>query len=386
MKKTIAIFVACIMLLVSIPFTVSAENLVINTATAITTDTIVKPDETIEIMADVTVSAKIENNGTIIIYNNASLTVTSGGTIENRGNIEVRTGGKLDAINGGVLNNYVTIPATFTRNYDWRETWNRTDLTVQFDFYYFKYEKGQSDSEYTNIENYIPTGAAEMTVDVRLGEELFIMVVPRLGADQSGEWVGPDRLKLKVGSSTIGITTLLDTESENADRWAEYGAVFTVNPTNAFRAELASTEYKDIVRIFDVKLPRTEGYYVISDKNEVDEVQVEFGKDLGFRVVLEPDYDKSDLAVYVNSIYMEPTEFDVYRVQGPMESDGFATAGGVQDHLVITIMGVASNESQEQMNSLVLMLQEIFSIIQEFFSYFLSIFEGLGSIGGGATA
>ena len=162
----------------------------------------------------------------------------------------------------------------------------------------------------------------------------------------------------------------------------EYGAVFTVVPTNAFKIEVTSTEYDDIVKIFDITLPKTEAYYVITDKNEVERVDVEFGKTLSFRVVLEEEYDKSDYYVYVNSLYQEPADFGYYRIAGPLTSDGFATAGGVQDDLTITVMGVTSNESQEQLSGIVAMLQEIFSIIKEIFSYFTSIFDGLGSIGG----
>ncbi len=386
MKKTFAVLLACIMLLASIPFTVSAAEVIkITTDTNYTENIAINAGETIEIEANVTISAELENNGTIIIYNGGSLTVISGGKLENYGNIEVRTGGKLDVINGGIFNNYVTIPGSFSRTYDWKDTWNRQPLTVQFDVAYYMYRQGDTDDAYADIKNYTNFLVADETVAVPYGEELFIMVVPRIGPKQEGEWVGAERLKLKVGSSTIGVTTVLDTESENAVRLPEYGAVFTVVPSNSFKVEVASTEYKDIVKIFDIALPQTEGYYVITDKNEVNNVKVEFGKTLSFRVVLEPDYDKSEPSVYVNTIYMEPADFGYYRVAGPMESEGFATAGGVQDHLVITVMGVASNESQEQMSSLVLMLQEIFSIIQEIFSYFTSLFTGFGTLGGGTT-
>lgn len=385
MKKTIAILVACIMLIASIPFTVSAENVIIDTDTNYTEAITVNADDTVEIKANVTVSAKLENHGTIIIYNGGSLTVISGGNLENYGNIEVKTGGKLDVINGGSLNNYVTIPGSFSRTYDWKETWNRQPLTVQFDVAYYMYKQGDTDDAYTNFDNYKNILVADTTIPVPYGEELFIMVIPRLGPTQDGEWVGAERMKLKVGSSTIGVTTILETDSDYV-RLPEYGAVFTVVPSNAFKIEVASTEYKDLVKIFDIALPRTEGYYVITDKNDVDNVKVEFGDTLSFRVVLEPDYDKSDeVHVYVNTVHMEPHDFGYYRVAGPMTSEGFATAGGVQDHLTISVMGVVSNESQEQMSSLVLMLQEIFSIIKEIFSYFTELFTGFGALGGGTT-
>ena len=380
MKKTIAVLLACLMLLASIPFTVSAAE--ISSDTNYTEATSIAAGATLDIWADVTVSNKFENYGTIVIHNGGSLTVIKGGLLENHGDIVVKTGGNLDVTGGGELNNYVTIPASFSRTYGWKETWCRQELTVQFDTYYYMYQQGDTDDAYANIENYTRPLTEDTTVAVPYGDELFVMVVPRIGPKQDGEWVAAERLQLNVGSSTIGVTTIVDTESENQVRLPEYGAVFTVIPTNAFEIEVKSTDYDDIVKIFDIALPKTEAYYVITDKNDVDNVKVEFGDTLSFRVVLEPEYDKSEVFVYVNSIYMEPQEFGYYRVAGPMQSDGFATAGGVQDHLTITVMGVASNESKEQMSSLVLMLQEIFSIIKEFFSYFTSLFSGLGSLGG----
>lgn len=377
MKKTIAVLLACLMLLASIPFTVSAAEISVDTN--YDTPTTNAAGATLDIWANVTVSSTFTNNGTIVIHNGGSLTVINGGLLENHGDIVVKTGGNLDVISGGNLNNYVTIPASFSRTYGWKETWCRQELTVQFDTYYYMYKMGDTDDAYANIENYVRPLTQDTTVAVPYGDELFVMVVPRIGPKGDGEWVAAERLQLNVGTSTIGVTTILDTESENQVRLPEYGAVFTVIPTNAFTIEVKSTAYDDIVKIFDIALPRTEAYYVITDKNDVDNVKVEFGDTLSFRVVLEPDYDKSDIFVYVNTIPMEPKEFGYYRVTGPMKSDGFATAGGVQDHLTITVMGVASNESQEQMSSLVLMLQEIFSIIKEFFSYFTSLFTGLGS-------
>lgn len=381
MKKTIAVLLACLMLLASIPFTVSAAEILVDTN--YTEETSNAAGATLDIRSNVTVSAKFENYGTIIIHNGGSLTVINGGQFENHGDIVVKTGGNLEVVGEGVLNNYVTVPGSFYVDYKWEETWNRQNLKVYFDTYYYMYQQGDTDDAYANIEKYTNRLTQDTTVAVPYGRELFVMVVPRLGTDLAGEWVDAARLQLNVGSSTIGVTTIIDTESPNQVRLPEYGAVFTVIPTNAFEIEVKSTKYDDIVKIFDIALPKTEAYYVITDKNDVDNVKVEFGDTLSFRVVLEPDYDKSEVFVYVNSMYMEPEEFGYYRITGPMRSDRFDPVGGVQDDLTITVMGVASNDSKEQMSSLVLMLQEIFSIIKEFFSYFTSLFTGLGGALGG---
>lgn len=381
MKKTIAVLLACLTLLACIPFSVSAAEITVDTN--YDTATTIAAGSTLDIWANVTVSAKFENYGTIVVHNGGALTVINGGLLENHGDIVVKTGGNLDVIGGGNLNNYVTVPKSFSRTYGWKETWCRQELTVQFDTYYYMYQQGDTDDAYANIENYTRPLVSDTTVAVPYGDELFVMVVPRIGPKQDGEWVDASRLQLNVGSSTIGVTTIVDTESENQIRLPEYGAVFTVVPTNAFEIEVKSTDYDDIVKIFDIALPRTEAYYVITDKNDVDNVKVEFGDTLSFRVVLEPDYDKSEVFVYVNTVPMEAGDFGYYRVTGPRKGEGFDPVGGVQDDLTITVMGVASNERKEQMSSLVLMLQEIFDIIKEFFSYFTSLFTGIGGAFGG---
>ena len=79
---------------------------------------------------------------------------------------------------------------------------------------------------------------------------------------------------------------------------------------------------------------------------------------------------------------MEPDEFGYYDVTGPILSEGMATEGGVQDDISIQVMGVAANERQEMIGSLVGFIQEIFSVFKEIFSYFGDLFSGLGNLGG----
>lgn len=434
MKKTIAILVACIMLIASVPFTAYADTTISTAGDAWNAPRTISSGETLTVNGTLTVSNILTNNGSIVINEGGSIVFSgAAGRLYNAGTVTVKNKGNITfsgtgsdqsnaslfnaasgmisfgtsatglisdnsvgynfgdiansnrmTINGDLWHN-VTIPGNYSISYDYRETWNRMPTTVNFEVYYFMYRMGDTDDAYSVVENYIPC-TGETNVLVPDGEKLFVMIVPKIASDGTGEWIGSERMKISAGTAKLDVTTILDTESPNATRNPEYGAVFTVTPSNAFEIEVETTSYKDIVKIYDIALPRTEGYYVITDNNDVDNVKVEFGKTLSFRVVLEPEYDKSDLAVYVNTVYMEPADFGYYRVSGPMTDEGFATAGGVQDDITITVMGVASNESQEQLSSLVLMVQEIFSIIEEIFSYFLSLFDGLGSIGGGATA
>ena len=78
---------------------------------------------------------------------------------------------------------------------------------------------------------------------------------------------------------------------------------------------------------------------------------------------------------------MEPDEYGYYDVTGPIVDEGMATAGGVQEDIEIQVMGVSANARQEMMGSLVGFIQQIFSVIEEIFSYFFGIFEDLGNLG-----
>ena len=420
MKKTFAMLLACIMLIASIPFTASAVEVVDKTVTA---------GETWEIGEDTFITGDLVNYGKIIVKAGYSLTFTGAGNLINYGTVDVRNNADLqfrgtvgktfinnagasiifnanatgllrkgsEADNHGNITNIanmtvegtlmhtVKIPGSFYETYDYRLTWNRKTITVFFEVRYFMYREGDTDDAYTDIENYILCSEATTTVPVYHGDKLFIMVTAKHNPDEtkSGNWVDSARMNLYADTTKIDVTTVLPTGSELASNEnPEYAGVYSFTPTNAVSVEFGARSYKDIVKIFDITLPRTEAYYVITDNNDVDRVDVEFGKTLSFRVVLEPDYDKSEIYVYVNSLYQEPAEYGYYRIAGPFTSDGFADAGGVQNDLTITVMGVTSNESKEQLSGFVAMFQEIIAIIQEIFEYFTSLFSGFGSLGG----
>jgi hypothetical protein len=177
-------------------------------------------------------------------------------------------------------------------------------------------------------------------------------------------------MQLTAGGQNVPVT---EHEEIPNDR-----GVFCISPANALELGVYSTAYKDLVKIFEIILPNTEGYYVISKDGDVDTATVEYGKVFSFRVVLAPEYDKSDSYVYVNAFYMEPDEYGYYDVTGRIVDEGMASEGGVQEDIEIQVMGVSSNERQAQMSSLVGFIQQIFSVIEEIFSYFLGLFDGLG--------
>lgn len=419
MKKFIAIFMTCIMLLACVPFSASAaETQWADTAT-INVAFSVPAGDTYLITGTYTISttARVEEGATIIIAKGGSLIFTgAAGRLINSGTITVENGGTLNLsgtggdlasatfvnnesgkltigttaecylASGSVAYNYgniqnidrmtvkgtlshqVTIPGTFTVGYSYLETWNRQNFETTYTVRYYQYEAGDADLDYTEESSY-DLATSTTTVLVPHGQKLFIMITPEEGTE--GDWVDIGRMQITAGGQSLKADEIIDNDR----------GVFCIIPSNALTVQVYSTSYKDLVKIFKITLPSTDGYYVISKDGDVDVATVEYGKVFSFRVVLAPDYDKSDSYVYVNAFYMEPDEYGYYDITGPIVDEGMSTAGGVQEDIEIQVMGITANASQEMMGSLVGFIQQIFSVIQEIFSYIFGIFEDLGNIG-----
>lgn len=402
------------MLLACIPFTASAaettwENRQITAATVIGSGETVRVKGVVTSTAQITVNegaaliidnaaalvitgdaARLENNGTVTVSNGATLTLTGEGegelysTLYNGANgiINIAANGSCTLGKGcyaynyglissvdrmtlnGILYNMVTIPEDFPVEYRYTETWNRTNMTVDFKVEYYMYSENSGDLDYLNDTLY---KSDRRDVPVENGNKIFILITPEEG---DGDWVDTGRMKLTVNGQLTSATDRIDNDR----------GVFCITPTSAVTATIYSTAYKDIEKIFEIELPRTEGYYTITKDGDVDVATVEYGKTLSFRLVLSEDYDKSDYDVYVNTIYMEPDEYGYYDVTGPIDAyDGLngtmASEGGVQQDLKITVFGIAPNDRVDMMTSIVSFVKEIFDVIREIFSYFLDLFN-----------
>lgn len=419
MKKVLAILLASIMLLACVPFSASAAN-DIEVSGQLTYDqsvTIPEGDNYI-ISGQVNVTQPIYVNaggsltivegGSIIctgeqgrIINQGTITVESKGTLylggtgtstnsatllnEESGLIDLKINSKCTLANDSTAYNYgtiknidrmtidgdlsheVTIFGSFSVDYDYLETYNRKDITVDFAVGYYLYKQNHSDLDYTESGNYTIL-SSETAILVPHGQKLYIMITPE---DGFGDWVDVGRMQLTAGGQSVDVEEIVDNDR----------GVFCITPSNALSLGVYSTSYKDIVKLFDITLPRTDAYYVITKDGDVDEVTVEYGKMLSFRLVLSPDYDKSEPYVYVNDFYCTPDEYGYFDVTGPITTEGMVNNGGVQNDISITVMGVSANESQEMMGSLVGFIQEIFAVIEEIFSYFFGMFEDLGDLG-----
>ena len=419
MKKFIAILMTCIMLLACVPFTVSAAESIWSESTTINAAFSVPAGDTYKITGTYTISttARVEAGATLLIAKGGSIIFTgAAGRLINSGNVIVENGGTLNfsgtgkeladatfvnnetgklsigttaecylasgsaAFNYGVIENIdkmtvkgnlshqVTIPGEFKVNYSYLETWNRQNFETTFSVGYYMYQPGDADLDYTETSSYTLV-SAETSVLVPHGQKLFLMISPEEGVE--GDWCDVGRMQITAGGQSLKPENLIDNDR----------GVFSITPANALNVQVYSTSYKDLVKIYEIALPRTEAFYVISKDGDVDVATVEFGKVFSFRVVLSPDYDKSSPYVYVNTLYMEPDEYGYFDVTGPIVKEGMATAGGVQEDIEIQVMGVSANASQEMMGSLVGFIQQIFSVIEEIFSYFLGIFDGLGNLG-----
>lgn len=421
MKKIIAILLTCVMLMACVPFSASAAETVWSGVETINVAFSVPAGETFKVTGTYTITAtvRVEEGGSLVIAEGgAIILVGTGGRLINSGDVTVEKDGTLNfsgtgegpegatfinntmgiltlennslcnlskgssAYNYGTIRNIdrmdvkgslshqVSIPGSFSVDYSYIETWNRKSFNTSYFVHYYLPAEGDSDLDYTEDSSYTLC-SADTTVLVPHGQKLYIMIAPEEGDE--GDWADVGRMQLTAGGQNVAAS-----EEENIpnDR-----GVFCITPANALDLGVYSTSYKDVVKLFEITLPRTDAYYVISKDGDVDEITVEYGKTFSFRVVLSPDYDKSDYYCYVNTLYMEPDEFGYYDVTGPIVDEGMATAGGVQEDVTIQVMGVAANERQEMVSSLVGFIQEIFSVIKEIFSYFTSIFEGLGNLG-----
>lgn len=342
------------------------------------------------------------NNGTVVIDNGGALNLTAIGSstttaaLVNTGKFTIKSTGicvlakESYAFNTGVMENVekmvvdgtlshqVQMPQIGTVSYKYTETWNRKPIDVDFQVAYYTYGEGSGDLDYRNESLYSNANSAW----IEQGNTAFIAIIPE---DGDGDWIDTGRMKLVVNGQLLSAM----------DKTDNGHAVFGIQPTSSVATSVYSTAYKDIVKIFEVELPSTEGYYVITSNNEIDVATVEFGKILSFRVVLAPDYDKSEgsYVVYVNG---EP-QVDRNTIQdGGMEAGtndfGYydistntkgqiTTDGGIQSDITINVMGVAPNDRIETMTGIVSFIQEIFAVIKSIFDYFADIFKGLGSIG-----
>lgn len=417
MKKFIAILMTCIMLIACVPFSASAADIQWSNTETINASFSVPAGDVYRITGSYTVTttarveeggkiviakggtlfftgpaARLINNGTIVVENGGTLNLSgtgsdiSGSTFVNNatGRLTLYTSAECylakgsNAINygnienidkmtiKGTLSHEITIPGKFTVGYSYLETWNRANFETTYSVGYYQYEPGDADLDYTETSSYIDA-STETSILVPHGQKLFIMITPEEGTE--GDWVDVTRMKLTAGGQSLTADEIIDNDR----------GVFCIDPSNALKVEVYSTSYKDLVKIFEITLPRTEAYYVISKDGDVDVATVEYGKVFSFRIVLSPDYDKSEPYVYVNTLYMEPDEYGYFDITGPIVAEGMANAGGVQEDIEIQVMGVSANSSKAMLGGIVGFVQQIFSVIEEIFSYFLGIFDGLGS-------
>lgn len=421
MKKVFTILLTCIMLLTCVPFSASAADIPWTGVETVSVPVTVNAGETYVIKGTYTITTTmtivegaalvIEDGGTLLftgdngkLINSGTVTVKRNGTLSLNGigsgaqgatlinnekgtlvlensslcslskNSQAFNYGNIKNIDRmdikGTLTHQVTIPGSFTVDYSYIETWNRQSFNTSYFVSYYIPKEGDADLDYTEDSSYTLISDTT-TVPVIHGQKLYVMITPEEGAE--GDWADIGRMQLIAGGQNVSAT--------EHEKIANDRGVFCIAPANALELGVYKTGYKDLVKLFDITLPRTEAYYVISKDGDVDKITVEYGKTFSFRVVLSPDYDKSEPYCYVNTLYMEPDEFGYYDVTGPVLDEGMATAGGVQEDISIQVMGVSANERQEMVGSLVGFIQEIFSVIKEIFSYFTSIFDGLGNLG-----
>lgn len=418
MKKTIAILLACIMLFACAPVVTFAADETIDEVGILSVDKVVASGDKLIVSSTWTVNATltISEGATLEIYEGGYLTIANAGQLINNGTIVVRNGGALlsngtgkdeqtaSFFNGetgiltlnngcyfcverntfafnkgtinnidrmtinGTLNHFVQYPQNFSVDYRNTEMWDRIAKTVDFTVQRVNDADLDSETGYLTAANYKDVPASGGWCEHGVKE--YILITPE---DGDGDWVDTGRMKLVVNGTVFDTSERIDNDR----------GVFTITPVGSMNIEVLSTNYKDIVKLFEITLPQTEGYYVKGKNGEVGEVIVEFGKTFSFCVVLNEEYDKSDFYAYVNGVDLEPDEYGYFDITGPIVDYTMASAGGVQNDITITIMGVSSNESSENMSGIVSFIKQIFDTIMSIFGYFGDLFSGMF---GGLTA
>lgn len=412
MKKAIAILLALVMLMSCAPVMAFAEDSAITSSGTLEADYTVSSGDKLTVSATWTVAAilTVEAGATLVIEENGFLSIAGTGRLVNNGNIVVKKNGAIlskgngtgengssfyngetgsvtlnngsyfsierntYAYNKGTINNidrmtitgslfhFIQYPQNWSVTYKNTEMWNRKETTVDFTVEHVNDSNLVAELDYLTASNYV--GVPGSGGWCEHGVKEYILITPE---DGDGDWVDTGRMKLVVNG------TVFDT----AERIDNDRGVFTIIPVGSMNISILSDNYKDIVKLYDILLPRTEGYYVQSKDGHVDEVTVEYGKTFSFSVVLNEEYDKSEPYVYVNGVALTPDEFNYFDITGPIVDYTMAQVGGVQNDISITVMGVSSNESQEKMSGIVNFIKQIFDTIMSFFSYFGDLFEGL---------
>ncbi len=417
MKKTISVILACLLIAACLPLSAMAATITSATVDAGTTFTFT--DSTSITGSYVVNGTVVINEGVSVRVEGGTLTVSSTGHIENNGTLSVTNGsslilnGSADTIlttdtvalyntgtislesgcafvvnkdatvyNAGTLYNFdyatvygslqhkITLFGTFTSTYDsWtvrgfhpglpEETFNVT-YTVK----YALDSKLSSDTAYLDESNYTEVAGDYLYVDQN--DTLYIMITPD---DTLGDWVDASRIQLVVDGDLVSASAKIDTSR----------GLFMISPTDAMEVSVYSTAYKNVVKLFEISLPNTAGYYVTTLDGDMDSVSVEYGTTFSFSVVLNDEYDQSDISVYVDGVQISADEYGYYDVTGPIVDGGMSNAGGVQDSFTISVTGVAKNSTVETVNSVLLFIQQIVEVIQSIFDYFADLFSGLFS-------
>ncbi|MCD7827137.1 MAG: hypothetical protein LUG85_01175 [Clostridiales bacterium] len=402
-KKTLSIILACLLLASCLPLSAMAATIyeydVIqskNATIASGNDVIITANYTIDEGVTVTVngtltvsgSGHIENNGTLIVNGGLVLTATESSmdtaALYNKGTVTFTSSSSsalgqasyiynAGTINGmdyltilGTLYHQVTLFPSWTETYDKSSTYDRKEHTVTFTVKYVLDSLLDSDTAYLSAESYNNTVSSEKTTWVEHGEKLYILITP----NEEEDWIDTGRMQLTVNGSLIDASARVDNTR----------GVFCIIPTNSINnLAVYSYAYKSIVKLFEITLPRTDGYYVTTMDGDIDTCTVEYGTTFSFRVVLSEDYDQSEITVYADAAQLTPDAYGYYDITGPIVDDAVTTEGGVQDSFTIRVLGVASNSARETVNSVLTFIQEIFAIIQSIFEYFSDLFSGLFS-------
>lgn len=376
MKKLLSVLLTVVMLLgcASVAF---ADGETITLTNTTNDGTLEYTDATIIIPAGVVFT----NTGTIRLHR-GSFVVNAGGTFDNKGSFIVDDYTAVTV--KGTFNNYITLPGSTSVTYAASTpTFDRNTHVVNFEYGYLLKSAMSADDDYLTKENY----HSGSEIPVPYGDTLYIMITAKEGS-KDVNYLDTSRIQLWGGTGSIINSSAVD----NTRR-----GIFVVTPKSAASYSPVSLKYADLVTQFDIELPAKEGVYTVkTDKGETGHAIVNYGELLTVTVELEPDYDESEISMYISGIELKPDKYGYYDINtvyaddgttlivnsknGTVSQDGVVvTTYGIRAPFSMIVMGAMKNETKQKFTNVLSYLRQIFEVFMEIFN---SLKESLGGLFG----
>lgn len=364
MKRTLALILAAVLLLVALPISVSAADINISSdvTNAVTiasgSRAYITRNITIRTQGSITVAAGAE------LYINPGVTVTVNGyinnfgTIYNKGTIANKGNVQTDPAGTGMLKHFVTIPASY----------DASAYTVLYcinlnhiwdDFF------DNIDDYNANTEHYYASNSAGFSDYVQDGYTVYFTLLfnqPK---------IDPYKFEVNAGGARL-----------IRDR-----GVYAITAGNAVNVTYGTYNASALIKQIKIALPSGDGYRVVcygtsleqAVQDAIDFVWVDYGSTLSFRVEVFEGWQDSNIVVTIGGLDPSAQAADA-SIAGP-DTYGYYEIRNITDKKAATnayeinVAGVVSDDTQNLIKSIMKFIQDIFQTIKEIFSAFFELFN-----------